>query len=536
MTLTFNSLHDQRRAGATLTLLLTWALAPLIALAAWIAHAPLLGIGLTALAVAAIGTAVARGSATSGALRAVSGVLLMTQVSLLVAAMSGHPWQIDMHMAYFAALAALVIYCDWVVIVAAAGAVAVHHLGLSFLLPAAVFPGSASLARVVIHAAILIVEAGTLVWVTAAVNHMYVSTTRARVAAEGAVRQSLEANQLTEETRRRADRDRAEADAIKHTLELEQAKVVEILAQGLSRLAEGDLTCAIRTELTGRYRQLGEDFNRSVAALKSTLQGITEAASGVSQGSEEIARASDNLAQRTEHQAASIVETAAALEVITTTVQRTAKDARDAAAAVAAAREVALSSGEVVTRAIDAMRQIEATSAQVAQILGVIDEIAFQTNLLALNAGVEAARAGEAGKGFAVVAQEVRALAQRSADAAREIKGFIAQSTQQVGQGVDLVGETGGALGRIAEQIGGIDDLVQAISRAAGEQATGLQEINGAVDQMDRVVQQNAAMVEQATAASRTLKDNARSLFELMNRFRLGDEARARPSATRRAA
>jgi methyl-accepting chemotaxis protein len=536
MSLTFESLADQRRAGARLTSLLPWALVPPIALAASVAHAPLLGILLTALAVAGIGTAVGRGSATSGAWRAVSGVLLMTQVSLLVAAMGGHPWQIDMHMTYFAALAALVIYCDWVVIVAAAGAVALHHLGLSFLLPAAVFPGSASLARVVVHAVILIVEAGTLVWVTAAVNHMFVATNLARETAENATRQAIDANTMTEETRRLADQDRAEADAVRRSLDLEQAKVVETLAEGLSRLAEGDLTYSIQTEFAGRYRRLGEDFNRSVATLKSALQGITETAGAVSRGSDEISQASDDLARRSEHQGASIEETAAALEVITTTVQRTAKDARDAATAVAAARAEAESSGEVVTRAIDAMRQIEATSARVAQILGVIDEIVFQTNLLALNAGVEAARAGDAGKGFAVVAQEVRALAQRSADAAREIKGFIAQSTQQVGQGVGLVGETGGALGRIADQITAINDLVQAISRAAGDQASGLNEINGAVDQMDRVVQQNAAMVEQATAASRTLKDNARSLFELMSRFRLGDDARAQPSATRRAA
>jgi methyl-accepting chemotaxis protein len=177
------------------------------------------------------------------------------------------------------------------------------------------------------------------------------------------------------------------------------------------------------------------------------------------------------------------------------------------------------------------MNGIEAASAQVAQIVGVIDEIAFQTNLLALNAGVEAARAGDSGKGFAVVAQEVRALAQRSAEAAREIKSFIAQSTQKVGQGVELVDQTGRALERIVEQIAAVDALVSTISGSATEQATSLQEVSTAVGQMDQVVQQNAAMVEQAAAAALTLKDGAGALAELMSRFQLG--ARAAPPVSR---
>ncbi len=291
---------------------------------------------------------------------------------------------------------------------------------------------------------------------------------------------------------------------------------------GLSNLAQGDLTSGIQTEFDGRYRQLREDFNGSVDALRSTLQNISINAEGVNSGSDEIARASDDLAHRTSQQAARLEETAAALDVITETVKRTAKSSIDAAAAAGAARREAEASSVVVGQAIEAMNGIASTSAQVAQIVGLIDEIAFQTNLLALNAGVEAARAGDAGRGFAVVAQEVRALAQRSADAAREIKGFIAESAAQVGHGVDLVGRTGQALDRIMAQITAVDSLAAVISHSASEQASGLQEVNSAINQMDQGVQQNAAMVEQATAAAQMLKEGARTLAELINAFKFG--------------
>ena len=532
MSASINTLAAQRDVAARTTMALTWVLVPCIALARLVAQGPMAGLMIAAVIVAGLVSLVTRQGGVSPGLRALSGVLLMTQVSLLVASMSGHPWQSDMHMAYFAALAALVFYCDAIVILAAAAAVAVHHLGLSFVLPSAVFPGSSSLARVIIHAVILIVEAGVLTWVSISVNRMFETTNKAREAAEGAAAEAVAANTEAERARALADRERAEVEAIKSASELDQVKVVDALAEALSHLARGDLTFAIRTQFDGRYVQLREDFNRSIETLRATLQGVSANASGVNSGSDEISRASDDLSARSEHQAASIEQTAAALDVITATVRRTAQDSHDAAKAVTAARSEAVTSGEVVEQAIQAMNGIESTSNQVAQIVGVIDEIAFQTNLLALNAGVEAARAGDAGKGFAVVAMEVRALAQRSAEAAREIRSFITESTQQVGQGVELVGRTGEALNRIATQITEIDDLIKAISSAASEQATGLQEVNSAVNQMDQSVQQTAAMVEQTTAAARTLKDGAASLSELMSRFNLGSDTAA-PAAAR---
>jgi len=232
--------------------------------------------------------------------------------------------------------------------------------------------------------------------------------------------------------------------------------------------------------------------------------------------------AADDLSRRTEQQAATLEETAAALDEITALVGNTSSSVDRAHDAVVAASDEAARSGEIVTGAVRSMDLIAKSSDEIGQIIGVIDEIAFQTNLLALNAGVEAARAGDAGRGFAVVASEVRALAQRSADAAKEIKALIAPSSDQVRQGVDLVGKTGVALTAIVGRVAEVDELMKTIHLSAREQATGLDEVNRAVNQMDQVVQQNAAMVEQSTAATHSLKTETEELTRLIARFRVG--------------
>jgi methyl-accepting chemotaxis protein len=316
----------------------------------------------------------------------------------------------------------------------------------------------------------------------------------------------------------------------------DQQAVMDGIAVALAKLARGDLTVRFTREVGTGYQSLKHDFNAAVETLQQTMRSIAANASGVRSGAGEITKASDDLSRRTEQQAASLEETAAALDQITATVRTAAENAGSAGLLVGEARGGAERSGTVVREAVDAMKGIETSSRQIGTIIGVIDEIAFQTNLLALNAGVEAARAGEAGRGFAVVATEVRALAQRSAGAAREIKALIAASGQQVETGVKLVGETGKTLGLIVEQVIRLSGLVTEIADSSQEQSTGLQAVNTSLNGMDRVTQQNAAMVEQATAASHRLADEADALARLVGQFRIGGEERTAFNASKPAA
>jgi methyl-accepting chemotaxis protein len=302
----------------------------------------------------------------------------------------------------------------------------------------------------------------------------------------------------------------------------EQKTVVEALAAALAAMARGDLTVRLSQEVAEAYRTLKSDFNGAVGTMQETMQAIAGSTQGVRAGAGEITAASDDLSHRTEQQAASLEQTAAALDQITATVRKTAENATLARDTAVSAQTDAERSGTVVREAVTAMNGIETSSKQIGTIIGVIDEIAFQTNLLALNAGVEAARAGDAGRGFAVVATEVRALAQRSADAAREIKTLISASGRQVENGVKLVDETGRALGRIVDQVGKLNGLIADIASSAQEQSTGLNQVNTAVNQMDQVTQQNAAMVEEATAAAHGLARESQELARLVGQFQTG--------------
>jgi methyl-accepting chemotaxis protein len=351
-------------------------------------------------------------------------------------------------------------------------------------------------------------------------------------------RQAAIANKRMEmeavESRKQSEADRIAAQQQAESDAAERLRVATLgLAAGLRRLAAGDLAFQLDDPFAPDFEALRHDFNQSVTQLGGALMSISSSITTIDDGTREISSGAGDLSKRTEQQAASLEETAAALEEITANVSNSSKRTEETRAVATEANRSAAMSAEVVSHAEEAMGRIETSSQQISNIIGVIDEIAFQTNLLALNAGVEAARAGEAGKGFAVVAQEVRELAQRSASAAKEIKGLIQNSSKEVEGGVKLVRDTGQALKTIGSFIAQINQHMDAIATSAKEQSVGLSEVNMAVNQMDQTTQQNAAMVEQSTAASASLAQEAQKLRELVRQFKLDDAVSKQSAAPR---
>ncbi len=349
----------------------------------------------------------------------------------------------------------------------------------------------------------------------------------------GRMAAAVEAFKIAAIEKRRVD---AEAEASRSALEAERStrerreaeqhakaqQAVAALGAGLAKVAAKDLTYRMSADIAEDYRELQRDFNTAIAQLEQAMTGVTGRTGAIHLGTQEISTAADDLARRTEQQAASLEETAAALNEITATVRQATTGANHAREVVDAARSDAEKGGVVVNKAVDAMGDIAKSSKQISQIIGVIDEIAFQTNLLALNAGVEAARAGDAGRGFAVVASEVRALAQRSAQAAKEIKTLISNSVTQVDRGVALVAETGKSLDRIMTEVNDINAVVGEIAAGAEQQSSGLDAVNAAIAEMDKTTQQNASMVEESTAANHSMSQEVEQLASLIGQFHVG--------------
>ncbi|HWM45869.1 MAG TPA: methyl-accepting chemotaxis protein [Xanthobacteraceae bacterium] len=338
---------------------------------------------------------------------------------------------------------------------------------------------------------------------------------RAQAAAAESARQA-------EISRLEAERQAAAAEAQARAAD-EQDRIVRLLAEGLRRLAEGDLTFRLGDGFTDAYMQIRDDFNAAIAQLQETIGAIAASTREVTNASAEIATSTTDLSQRTEEQAATLEQTSASMEEISVTVRKNAENARHANQLTIGTRDVADRGGAVVASAVEAMSRIEDSSRKIADIIGVIDEIARQTNLLALNAAVEAARAGDAGRGFAVVASEVRSLAQRSSQAAKDIKDLITNSSVQVKDGVELVNRAGKSLSEIVESIKSVADIVGDIATASSEQATGLEQVNKALAQMDEVTQQNSALVEENAATAKTLEQQAIAMNERVSTFRLMD-------------
>ncbi|WP_158807904.1 methyl-accepting chemotaxis protein [Beijerinckia sp. L45] len=497
----FDNLEDQRKFAGPLIVLVCWLMVPITFLAGMSTGMSAVPIGLGALACAITANICWLSGGPTTLSRTLSAIALMAQISILVASYVGTPWQGDLHMAYFAALALLVVYSDRAVIAAAAVTVAVHHFMLSFILPSAVFVGSSDFSRVLLHAVILLLEAGSLIWVIGSLNNMFAKS-------EAAFAAEKRANEHAE---------RAAADVLSQ----ERDRVVESIGYAMKMLAEGHLDHRISGILPGKYEKLRTDFNAVAAQFHEMIGSIASSAADLITISSNLSVSSERLSRRTGQQVVALEETAASLHEISATSRNSANGVQHVAAAVFETKTDALRHGDVMREASDTMAEIAANAEKVSRAVGIIDEIAHQTNLLALNAGIEAARAGDAGRGFAVVAQEVRGLAGRSTTAANEIKKLIKESASGVGRGVRLVRDTGSALQEIVERVAKVDALISEIALSAHEQSIGIDSISSSVHMMDHSNQQNAIMVEEASDVADALSTKAKTLQGLTGFFHL---------------
>ncbi|MBN9143573.1 MULTISPECIES: methyl-accepting chemotaxis protein [unclassified Novosphingobium] len=453
---------------------------------------------LLALALVAVPTLLMMSGKDDCVARIAIGATLPLFSAVLLYQWSGATWQVDLHMTFFALIAMLPMLVDWRPIVAATVVTALHHLLLSYIAPSLVFGATGDLFRVVLHAVILLVETGVLIALVHKLSQVMI--------------QQEAAQEEKERVTLAAERERESAEA-------ERREVVEEIGTAMQALARGDLGHRLNRRFPPQFEELREDFNRSVGDLAALVSQVSRASSVIQAGSAEMRTASNDLAMRTEQQAARVEQAGSTMQRLVEAARNTAHNAASVNAALDQAQQSANDGQHVVSRAMATMELVEKSAQEIRQIITLIDGIAFQTNLLALNAGVEAARAGDAGKGFAVVANEVRALAQRSADAANGIKQLIDTSTHQVSEGVAQVLQTGEALQGIIGQIGQIAQAVGAIADAAYSNAEDLSAVGDTFRILDQSTQQNAAMVEESNAALQALSGETNVLINAVGRF-----------------
>lgn len=498
-------LNGIRKNGAFALIVIAWLCISVIAGLSLFAGSGWLPVAL-AVAVTLIPTWLVRSGRTDSIVRMMLGATIPVYPAIMLFQAMGSKWQMDVHMVFFALLATLVVMCDWRPIVAGTVVIALHHLGANLLMPAWVFPDGADLPRVLLHAVIVLVEAGVLIQISQQLEKL--------------VERRAEAH-------REAERLEQEAASIRDAIAAKQNQVIGALGEGLKAMAKNDLTARIDTPFPSEYEQLRASYHEAQEAIRSSLEKISGVATRIDESAADVSQASHDMAGRTERQSTTLHDTVSTIRTVTDSISDTAERAVVARQVLEAAQGEAELSAGIVERAREAMGNIESSAREIEQIITVIDALSFQTNLLALNAGVEAARVGEAGKGFAVVASEVRALAQRSADAAQDIKAKIEASNEQIVLGVSVVSETSETLERITERILQINEFVAAIAASVQNQAAKLRDVNGTVGTLDGITQQNAAMVEETNAAARSLADQSRLLTQEIDRFRLGQATRS---------
>ena len=434
--------------------------------------------------------------------RIVLGATLPIYPAALLFIMGGHPWQIDVHMAFFALLAMLVGLCDWKAILAGTAIVSLHHLILNFYGPIYVFGSESEFTRVLLHAVILIIEAGALIVIS---NQLVALISAVRTESDTAI----EALKLSQEAQEQRD-----------LMQAKQSAVVESLRTALSHVSQGDLTAHIDEEFDESYESLRGDFNNATEKLRSMFCTLIEAIAGIKSGADKIDVSATDLAKRSNMQAKALEKTAHSTNTIVASVENMAAKMQRSSELFDVTYARSNDGKAIVQQAVEAMTDIQQSSTQISGVISLIDEIAFKTNLLALNAGVEAARAGDSGKGFAVVAAEVRSLAEQAANAATEIADLIQASGKQVKLGVSLVEETGTTLTDILQEFEEIREIITHTYASTRDQTGHLQEIDREVVSMDKMTQQSVVLVEDSVDSVKNLVKALETLSDMSAHFR----------------